>query len=274
MSQYLSHLAALTLNQAEPVQPRLASRFEMPVDRGSSNHNDLDIAQESHVLAPAYVQPSTVRPTDSPVTHEIAAASADGQAGQDSSWQDQPKVVEHTKFMIKKSELPGAQQKSSSGPGFASVKTEQTSRTAQSINNPGAQATYEVRKDTPPTENLRTLVERVQEHFTETTHSEFVIREVTAPDANQKISKLEESPRPAPVKPASIIVQSGQSITGPNTPSRTGTDATPAPTIQVTIGRIEIRATQSADKPAAKPRAAGNTMSLNDYLKQRNGGKP
>jgi hypothetical protein len=54
---------------------------------------------------------------------------------------------------------------------------------------------------------------------------------------------------------------------------QSATEAGPVPTIQVTIGRIEIRATQVADKPVAKPRASNNTMSLDDYLKQRNGGK-
>jgi len=343
MSRYLSHLAALTLSRVEPVQPRLASRFETPVDRSPSGNNGLDVAQESRVFVPpARVQPSTVTATDGsarvervqprlsswfetpvdkgssdnngldvaqetrvsappahiqtsmvtatdrPVAQKVATASADGQAKKESSGQDQPKLVEHTEFIIKKSESPGDQQKLSSGQSFASfnskVNSEQTNRAAQSVNKPVAQTPYEIRrKDTLPTENIHTLVERVQARFTETTHSEFIIREVAAPDANQKISKLEESPRPAPVKPASIVVRSEQSTVGPITPSRAGaqqissdhygTDAIPAPTIHVTIGRIEVRATQAAEKPAVKPRAARNTMSLDDYLNRRNGGK-
>jgi hypothetical protein len=47
----------------------------------------------------------------------------------------------------------------------------------------------------------------------------------------------------------------------------------PAPTIHVTIGRIEVRATTPA-MPASKPRPAPQTMSLDDYLRQRSrGGK-
>jgi hypothetical protein len=53
---------------------------------------------------------------------------------------------------------------------------------------------------------------------------------------------------------------------------QSGADTTPAPTIQVTIGRIEIRATQVAQK-SEKKSYASNTLSLDDYLKQRNGGK-
>lgn len=45
-----------------------------------------------------------------------------------------------------------------------------------------------------------------------------------------------------------------------------------APTIQVTIGRLEVRAAP-VDSPARpKPRSAQTVMSLEDYLKQRSGG--
>jgi hypothetical protein len=48
----------------------------------------------------------------------------------------------------------------------------------------------------------------------------------------------------------------------------------PAPTIHVTIGRVEVRATAPA-VPASKPRPAPQTTSLDDYLRQRSsGGKP
>jgi hypothetical protein len=48
----------------------------------------------------------------------------------------------------------------------------------------------------------------------------------------------------------------------------------PVPTIHVTIGRVEVRATVPA-APASKPRPAPQTMSLDDYLRQRSrGGKP
>lgn len=43
------------------------------------------------------------------------------------------------------------------------------------------------------------------------------------------------------------------------------------PTIQVTIGRIEVRATPAA-LPARKERSAPQVMSLDDYLRQRSQG--
>jgi hypothetical protein len=47
---------------------------------------------------------------------------------------------------------------------------------------------------------------------------------------------------------------------------------TPTPTIHVTIGRIEVRATTNAAPAAQKPRAEPAMMSLDDYLTQRAGG--
>jgi hypothetical protein len=47
------------------------------------------------------------------------------------------------------------------------------------------------------------------------------------------------------------------------------------PSIRVTIGRIEVRAIMPAKEPAARPptRRPGPKLSLDDYLKQQNGGQ-
>jgi hypothetical protein len=279
MSQYLSHLAALTLNRVEPVQPRLASRFEMPVERGFSADNDLDTAQELGVVPPVRSQSSPVTATEISAAQKVVTPPTETQ--KEPSKQEPFKLVERTEFVIKKSDSPSGEQKSSLGQNFSPVDTEHTNRVAPFVSEPVTQISYVIPKDSPSTANTNTIVERVQEHFTETTHNEFVIREVAPPlDARQKIGSFGEPPRSVPVKPTSIVVQSEQFTAGSNTPSYENVqsvlstvDATSIPTIQVTIGRIEIRATQATDKPTARPRAASTTMSLDDYLKQRNGGK-
>jgi hypothetical protein len=48
--------------------------------------------------------------------------------------------------------------------------------------------------------------------------------------------------------------------------------APPAPTIHVTIGRVEVRATHSTSPSTPKPRPARPTMSLDDYLRRRGDG--
>jgi len=283
MSRYLSHLAALTLNRVGSVQPRLASRFETPVDMGPSDNNRLDV-QAFQVAPPAHEQPSAVTATDSPVEQKFVTTPVNVQAKKESGGQDHPMIDQPAEFMINKPESPGGLPKPSPVQGMAAfdtkLNTERSTRRAQPVDKPVPQTFYGIRKDAQPTESAHTLVERIQERFTETTHSELAIREVAIPNATQKTSRPEESPRLAPVKPAGIVVRPEQSTARQNAPSQTSgrfvpsaTDATPAPTVQVTIGRIEIRATQIADKPAAKSRTANTTMSLEDYLKQRNGGR-
>ena len=43
----------------------------------------------------------------------------------------------------------------------------------------------------------------------------------------------------------------------------------PTPTIHVTIGRIEVRATPPPAQHAKKPNSAPPVMTLDDYLRQR-----
>ena len=63
-----------------------------------------------------------------------------------------------------------------------------------------------------------------------------------------------------------------QSFTAPTAPPRRAERVADSPTIQVTIGRIEIRATVEAT-PTRKPLAKAPVMSLDEYLRQRNGGR-
>lgn len=55
-------------------------------------------------------------------------------------------------------------------------------------------------------------------------------------------------------------------------PLRRGEQLSDAPTIQVTIGRVEIRATISPPQPRKAP-TQPRAMSLDEYLKQRNGSR-
>ncbi len=271
------------------VQPRLYSRFETPVNNNPSDHIGLNTARESRTaVPPAHTPHSTVTAKESPVVQKIMTVSSDVQTKKEFSGQDKTKVLaEPAGFMINQSESSGDQHLPSLNQGLAALttlfNTEQASRADQPVNKPVTRSSYVIRKeDTLPPENAHT-VQREQGRFTETSHGELVIRELAAPDAHKKISKPEGSQRAAPVKPASIVLWSEQSTAGPNTASQTGvesvsvtqfgTDPISTPAIHVTIGRIEIRATQVADKPIARPRAASNTMSLDDYLNRRNGGK-
>ena len=99
------------------------------------------------------------------------------------------------------------------------------------------------------------------------------LRERAAPERTVLASatRVEEAarprtpPRPAPVAPPSLIAE-------PSLRRATAVDATAvehAPTVQVTIGRIEVRAVAPAatTRPAAK--RAAPRVSLDDYLQNR-----
>lgn len=62
---------------------------------------------------------------------------------------------------------------------------------------------------------------------------------------------------------------------GPREP-RVAAPEPPAPTIRVAIGRIEVRAITRPPAPPTQrtaPARPGSALSLDDYLKQRNGGR-
>ncbi|MDI1229570.1 MAG: hypothetical protein PSV18_06370 [Methylobacter sp.] len=283
MSRYLSRLAALTLNRLEPLLPRQMSRFETPIDIVPYDNKGLDTFQDA---LPAYRQTSMARTTDpSTMAQKSVIAPVDRPAKKESGKQDPAKIVEPSELIINPSELNGAWPKPSPVQGVASsdvkpdVKpnTRQSTSTIQPVDKPVAPTptAYGIRKEALPTENSYALIDRIQERFTETRRSELIIKEAASPDANQKTSKPGELPHPTPVKPSSIIVRPEQSTAGQHTRDQAAppaTATTPAPTVQVTIGRIEIRATQVTDKPVLKTRV-NTAMSLDDYLKQRNGGR-
>lgn len=63
-----------------------------------------------------------------------------------------------------------------------------------------------------------------------------------------------------------LIAPAIPSVTGPQGPV-----SQPEPVINVTIGRIEVRATMSPQKPAPKPQNPTPVMGLEEYLRRRSG---
>jgi hypothetical protein len=79
--------------------------------------------------------------------------------------------------------------------------------------------------------------------------------------------------RPDPTHPAPVIARPHERpYLEPAPPPTTPSMAKPAPTIQVTIGRLEVRATPPPTPPS-KQRSTPPAMSLDDYMRQRNGGR-
>jgi hypothetical protein len=76
--------------------------------------------------------------------------------------------------------------------------------------------------------------------------------------------------QPSKRDPASTVLQPKITVVEPE-PSPARREA-PAPTIQVTIGRIEVRATPAAKAPVRERPAAPSSLSLEEYLRQRSKG--
>jgi hypothetical protein len=86
-------------------------------------------------------------------------------------------------------------------------------------------------------------------------------RAATAPRAGERAAVLQVSPSREPSHPAAGRL-----------PQRSSAGTPIAPRVQVSIGRVEVRATFApAPVPAAPPPRTGPPMSLDDYLKQRDG---
>jgi len=282
MSKYLNHLAALTLNQVEPVQPRLTSRFEASGDGekigslGNTGANqDMKIGE---ALATAHTPDivETQPPIDALIksdTPNFLQVKSQVDGGQKQG--NRAKPAASVKASINQApKVPDAQPEHT-WPPMGLFKPSNTQA------KPIAQTAKAVKQPFQPRRVEQTLntIERSQEQLFATTHSEFVSQEI-AVDSFQEVKRWEDMPRPVPVKPARITVRSEQLAATPAPVQSTQAASTPAEqveapesTIQVTIGRIEIRATQTPDKPVPKPRAVSTTMSLDDYLKQRNGSK-
>lgn len=280
MSRYLSHLAALALNRLEPLQPRPASRFETPFDEATSGLRGVDAVQERPEIAPKPAQTlKSATVADSPYAHRaVTPDDGDNPLKKIAGRQDESKVVERGEAIVKQAQAPVDRQQLSPSRSFSADAAEPTHHPVPFADKAPIELPR-LRKNAQPTETGHTIVERVREYFTETLHSERVVKEVALADGIQTTVSVQAAQHPEPAKPTGVIIRPEQTPANPGAPVRApaqtifdNAETRPGPTVQVTIGRIEIRATQSQGKAAAKPHAAA-AMNLDDYLKQRNGGR-
>jgi hypothetical protein len=113
----------------------------------------------------------------------------------------------------------------------------------------------------------QSISEPVERYVIETVHRQPAIMPGTPPvvphDGRQVSEPLRESPPKTILQPAITVSRLAPPVEPPQPAS---------PTIHVTIGRIEVRATSGP--PAPRQRPAPAVMSLDDYLKRREGERP
>lgn len=291
MSGYLSHIAALSLNLGEIVQPRLAGMFE-PAEMGLSSsgaENGLGEVYDSggefpvshgNSVVPTAGNSDSISSTG--LNHAVSLHSENKPQVMPFAEPQQPqqKVVanDSTQQALNTNATPSsAFVHSSLMEPETALKTANADRAIpfEAPHKPAIERIFE-----------RTVVERIlplspviEQHYTETVNHEPAVS-----NGDKKDLQDTQKFQPDKVEPTNTIaVSPGKRVVEPHiqtyTPLKDSprlesiNNTAPAPSIQVTIGRIEIRATQSADKPTSKPRAAATTMSLDDYLNRRNGGR-
>ncbi|NJA05301.1 hypothetical protein HC024_06090 [Methylococcaceae bacterium WWC4] len=262
MNGFLGQLAALTLHRIEALPPRLPGRFEADSSEPFAA-DPFDPPTEplppTPTLGPAIREPI---PTSPKTTVMRDDAAEQGVTNLDPPFARQAQTP---------AEQPAAQPLLTPDPSVIPPLSSRRETPAEPRIPASADAAA------PAVEREMT---RIEERVTMLTERE----RVPGSDATPVIAAAnrQRQPESEPLKPMIPLVAELKPIV----PALTGfkdavarqpvdvrPEPTPMPTIQVTIGRIEIRATQTSEKSAAKPRPAQATMSLDDYLKQRDGGR-
>ncbi|MEK6374864.1 MAG: hypothetical protein AABO58_19470 [Acidobacteriota bacterium] len=97
------------------------------------------------------------------------------------------------------------------------------------------------------------------------------------PEATPSTPAARTAITPRPVPPRALRVTPSKIAIEPPTARRGEAQREPAasetqpPAIQVTIGRVEVRAVPAAEPPARKPAPASGLMNLDEYLRRREG---
>lgn len=265
MSQYLSHIANLALNRVPVVQPRLASRFEASAEFAPVVEDN----QQRVAEAPSHhqsTQPEPPRPATA--NHPQAEPTAAPVAAQKSQAPalDVPAVHQHIQPTAEAAPTP--------------VATEPQILVQQLVREPIHAPTLLVPTPVPQrfviTELGHPVIERQIERSLLIEHRSESSAPITA-DTNHGSSKAESKRDAVPVTSKAPHIQTRMAVSEPvsqtiaQRPSLQADLTTPAPSIQVSIGRIEIRANPASTSQAPKPSSNPATLSLDDYLKQRKG---
>lgn len=320
MSQYLSHLANLALNQLDVVQPRLASRFENHEEAVAPGFMPQDIMNERvDVQENAFVlnkRPATTSRLNESTQNSVSdVVKADIRTPHSESFREvvsspspspmpvefqpvkipQPELTQHlVQFDTKTEKIESQIVTQPILPTFKPVNIDPTTtkqaeqvfkeeivETAQPLLKPikiartsEAQIGNEQRQ--LPSSSLPTQSEYESEYSTEKfddkpqKHEATLAQELTNARQIVQIQTQQAEPsqpiKPAAIKPESIRIQPLQyefnsMLTRANQPLPPPVEVA-SPTINVSIGRIEIRASQTSSPSVAKARPASTTMSL------------
>jgi hypothetical protein len=307
MSNYLSNLIARNISGLEVIQPRLPSLFEpMQGVSGLIPRQEFDLEKS---MANPPVEEFQRREVSGQMNSESSALSQPSAEHSATSAPQTSESSQHSILMPPSLEearlVPSLYQSlndsaPNSSPLTPRSEPVQPSAISGRPSPPGHEANL-----MPAEQRQRTTSEplTVQQIVTERTVIERIFP-AESPSWLERLNTIDpavsvlptimdpsiEPPGQSPAKPTSMpeersvlrplteqvtiphqVIPSVRSL-GLDTPKFSATPQ-PAPTIQVTIGRIEVRATPPTAPSSTQSRSAPSVMSLEDYLRQRGGGR-
>jgi hypothetical protein len=256
MSDYLRNLVTRSLNMSNVIQPRLASLFEPP---GRDNEPILPTLPFETEVQTGYpmVSPGRDRfpePTQTPAhSQAVPLAEMSPPITDQMNHVPVPRSPGYVEIAA-----PDFSREPRPGEPLAVITAVTTPRPKEAWL---AQPATAVRETTahPPTDTIGrhqpTGIEvSVQQGTQATIQAIHPSTKGPSPTQPRVIPDLRPAAPPAPMVPARVSIPERQ----------------PAPTIQVTIGRIEVRATPSSASPP-QPRRSIPPMSLEEYLRAKRG---
>jgi hypothetical protein len=285
MSNYINNLIARNQPAAEVVRPRLPSIFEPPVPARTA-FNALNLAgplasqqaanEEINPRAPQAGQASPEAQITNAASPEIQMPAWRGiqqlpagyernDAGVVSPQSSTSSIARHSKI----NEPPGE----TSQPGLEASREMQWSPRpvwpqenetgiAERRGQPGLQADSQL----PPQTNRssrRLAHERIAQQVVEESKN-------AASSVESSVNRIVVQPRAA--RRDENYTRRDAYRAGQERPGSQSPEPPPMPTINVTIGRIEVKALPPAAAPPRPQKTAAPLMSLDEYMRRRNGG--
>ena len=285
MSDFLNNLAARALRRQEPVRPRLASRFEPPGGLPAPlPFGPADL--ETTVFEPTPVAPSPTRPDAAPFTphahptpHETIAQTPPPAAPRSDVFAEEERRA-RKEFRPALPVPPHGHETAAEGqtpftPAERGSDAPPPTRTPAETLQPVEVVRQEQRPARAPVTDARGseaskgALDRVRElegrvAALEASRADERARSDARHDARSASVHATTRPESMPFTPAAAA---------PRAPERRPARSDEPPHVNVTIGRVDVRAVFAPAEPARAPAPRPKPTTLAEYLKQREGGR-
>lgn len=308
MRDYLSDLVTKNIGTAEIIQPRRASRFEPAQTQGAfETQPETSLFRETDLEVERTIETTQVSPRRAPKTgsREKNAAISNTENSEDQIQTSfiepvKPRTTEIKQIVSRSRRAP---EEIEAPPEVIELKisAEQSFETkdASKKNSEAARSkTKDLEKETLETPTpivAKPRITALENRSEETGKSQTITpltKEQTAKQASDRTEIQEAAIQPTIIptpreqtskqsaeraeKPETAMQQTVVSFPRAQTSGQISdlTETPEAPVINVTIGRVEVRAVTSSAPPKHAHRAKPQTMSLEEYLRKRgNGGE-